>query len=413
MSLTDTKLKSLKATGKTYEIADRDGLSVRVSPKGAGTFQFRYRFLGKQQRMRIGSYPDTLLKEARERTRAARALLEHGLDPITQARLEKSKQQQASTVKELCVYWLENYGRPHRARSDEIEQVLEKNVYKQVGSYPLESVSRRDIVNRVLKPILDRGSRVQANKVLTLLKQIFAYGVEHGLLEASPSEYISKKNVGGREIARDRVLTDSEIHTVWTEIDASKMSEPVKLAVKILLATGQRRGELTNARWLNVDLGGCVWVIPAENSKNGKEHRVPLSSLAVELFKQLKTFSTGSGWVMPSVKHDDQPMSERVISRAVNRWQTGESDRPVDKWIDKFTPHDLRRTAATKMNGLGVSPHVVEKVLNHTMGGVMAVYNRYDYWPEMVEALNTWGNALEALTSGNGNVVLLKNKGAV
>ncbi|WP_156499623.1 tyrosine-type recombinase/integrase, partial [Oleiphilus sp. HI0061] len=126
------------------------------------------------------------------------------------------------------------------------------------------------------------------------------------------------------------------------------------------------------------------------NSKNRKAHKVPLSPLAIKLFSELYALRDESDWVLPSFTDNDSPMTERVISRAANRAQEVVG---IDKWV----PHDLRRTAATKMAGLGVAIPVVEKILNHTMGGVMEVYNRHPYWEERAEALVRWSQEIESI----------------
>jgi integrase len=389
MSLTNTALKNISATGKPFEQADRDGLSVRVSPTGKTTFQYRYRFLGMPRRMKIGSYPETKLKEARERLRAARELLDDGIDPIDHERTERLKRKEALTVEGLCRKWVNDYAAPNRKRWQDLDHMLKKDVYPRVGGVLLDKITRRMIVEVVLEPVVKRGAPVQANKLLTLLKQIFNYGVELGYMDANPSMIISKRNVGGREVARTRVLNDFEIRSVWEGVAKTDISKYVKLAIKILLVTGQRRGEITKAQWEHIDFDNNIWTIPAENSKNGKTHTVHISPLARSLFLELKKLSRGNSWVMPAITREDKPMDEHVISRAVCRHI---EEIGVDKWV----PHDLRRTAATKMSELGVAPHVVEKILNHSMVGVMAIYNRYDYWDECSGLLK-----LDTQLSGN------------
>lgn len=383
----------MSSTAKYYERADRDGLSVRVSPNGKKTFQFRYRFIGVPRRMRLGCYPDTSLKEARERLRGARELLDNGVDPLVYEKSQVTRVQAASTVKELCQKWVADYAEPRRRRWHDLENMLKKDVYRQIGEILLVDVSRLMVSELALQPIVKRGSPVQANKVLTLLKQIFNYGLELGYLETNPCAVLTKRSVGGREVSRNRVLNDQEIQAVWCGLDDTDISLYVKLAIKILIVTAQRRGEITRARWEHIDFEGNTWFIPEEHSKNGSSHRVPLSPLALDLFAQLKSISVVGEWVMPSSMGENKPMSERAISRAVNRHV---EEIGVEKWV----PHDLRRTAATKMNEVGVQPHVVEKILNHKMVGVMAVYNRYDYWPECVSAMDLWSNVLARILKG-------------
>lgn len=405
MSLTSTALKHITVTGKSYERADRDGLSIRVSALGKVTFQYRFRVHGKPYRMKLGCYPELSLQNARRLHAEARALVDQGSNPIDERREREEAERRAITVWQLCSKWIEDYARPNRARWQDLEQILIKDVRDTIGRIKLENLNRSDVFNKVLMPMVRRGSPVQANKMLTLLKQILSYGVAHGAIEQNPCENIKKQSVGGPERSRDRVLSDAEIYQMWSGLDKATMSCPIKIAIKLLLVTAQRRGELSRAKWEDVDLENAVWLIPAENSKNGKSHRVPLSPMAIRLFKELEDLGQSSVWVFPSFKKytlEEEPLSEAAITRAVARWVKREAD------IEKFTPHDLRRTAVTKMNEGGTPPHVVEKIVNHTMGGVMAVYNRYEYWSERVEAMNNWADTLETLLNGTGKVTYLR-----
>lgn len=390
MSLNTTVLNNITANGKYYEIADRDGLSVRVSPVGSVTFQFRYRYVGSPRRMKLGGYPETGLKQARERLRTAREILDAGIDPIAHEKASRLRALQAPTLMILCQKWIIDYAVPRRQRWKDLDNMLKSDVYRQLGSVPVEKLTRLMITDLVLAPIVKRGSPVQANKTLTLLKQILGYGVELGYLEVNPASSISKRTIGGRETARSRVLTNDEIVLIWRRLDSADMTPRVRIAIKLLLVTGQRRGELTRARLEHVDTENAIWHIPAEHAKNGKAHKVHLSALALELFGELFSLRSSNEWVMPSATGEDRPMEENAISRAVSR---NIKNLGVDKWV----PHDLRRTAATGMNSIGVLPHVVEKILNHSMIGVMAVYNHYDYWSECVTAMNSWSDNVRKL----------------
>ncbi len=407
MDLKDKTLLNLQRTlnktpaTKTYELADRDGMSVRVSPQGTLTFQYRYRFGGKPQRISYGQYPDLSLEAARKKHDAARKELAQGKNPSVEKRKRQGDELKAPTVKQLCDRWKEEYANKFRKRPEIAEQIIDSNIESKIGRFKVKEINRAIVNSQVLDPIVQRDSPVQANKTLTLMKQIFQYGLEKGYIDVNPCAAISKKNVGGVEIARDRFLEDEEIKKIWLGIDKTDIINPIKLGIKLLLVTGQRRCEVTNAKWSDLDLEKRIWSIPAELSKNGKAHKVPLSALAIELLNELKLLAEGADWVLPSPKDNDKPVSQGAITRAVNRHQ---DELKVSKWI----PHDLRRTAATKMNEIGIPPYVVEKILNHQMEGVMAVYNRHDYWDECVDAMNQWANRLNVIIKSDDKVIPFK-----
>jgi integrase len=207
---------------------------------------------------------------------------------------------------------------------------------------------------------------------------------------------------GGDESPRDRVLTADEIKAFWTKLAEADMAEPTRIALKLLLVTAQRRGELTFARWSHFDLDSKLWTIPVELLKTSharrtkpEPHAVPLSPLALDLLGQLKGLTGGGIYVLPAHvdKKKNRSYSERVLSRAVRQ-----NDDHFG--IEHFTPHDLRRTAASFMTKIGIPRLHVEKVLNHSTGDIAEVYDRHDYLPEKRAALDRWGEHLEILIEG-------------
>jgi integrase len=156
----------------------------------------------------------------------------------------------------------------------------------------------------------------------------------------------------------------------------------------MLLATAQRRGELAEMRWSEIDLEGKIWVIPAERSKNGKPHVVPLSAYVLDILSEVPRF-LDCDYVFTTTHKSPVSGFSKMLRRLFEGSQTS-----------GWCLHDLRRTAASGMARANVAPHVVEKVLNHisgTISGVAAVYNRYGYDMEKRQALDQWGRYITAL----------------
>jgi integrase len=404
--LTDKRLQSLKPKAKEYIIADAHGLGVRVWPSGAKTFQYRYRVNGKLERLTIGNYPEITLKEARERHAAARKQAEQGVSPAYTKQLIKGAAASAGieTVKELAAEFTDRFLEKQRKRPGHAKQMLDADVLPALGKIRVKDITRRHVV-KMLDDIVDRGSPVQANRTASLTKQMFQYAVERGIIDANPCSDIRRQTIGGTEKSRDRNLDETEIKAFWKKIgeatsgaqaaekETPSIGLPMAAALKLLLVTAQRRGELVKAKWSDISFSERTWTIPAENSKNGKPHQVPLTPLAVKLFKELKGYSGESDFVLPTTHirlKGDTPIAERSLTKAADRAQDIVG---IAKWV----PHDLRRTAASQLAELGVPPHVVEKIQNHTMQGVMAVYNRYDYAKECRAALELWSKKLNRL----------------
>lgn len=274
-----------------------------------------------------------------------------------------------------------------------------------IGKEKAQDVTKRQLI-ALLDDIVDRGAPVTANRVYSLLKQCFEFAAAKDLIPASPMAGVLRP--GGEESPRDRVLNEDDVRAFWVKVDSAKMADPTKLGLKLLLVTAQRRGEITAARWPHFDFDNNIWTIPAELSKNGKEHKVPLSPLAIQILSELRAKTGERPDVLASqhsIKQPDKSYSERVLSRAVR-------ENEAHFGIAHFTPHDLRRTAASMMTAIGVPRLHVEKVLNHTLSDIAEVYDRHDYFDEKKNALNRWAERLRTVLS-NTNLKVVSLHGAI
>jgi len=228
------------------------------------------------------------------------------------------------------------------------------------------------------------------------LEELYTWAIGKDLVEASPCVGLSKPSP---ETQRERVLTEDEIRAVWAACDA----EPgiIADAFRLMLVTAQPRGEVLSMRWQDVD--GAWWTIPAERAKNGLSHRVPLSPQALAILDRPRRRAKGP-WVFPS------PTTDRPIE---NPQEAAERLRERSK-VPGLRLHDLRRTAAPLMTGMGISRLTVKKILNHAERDVTAAYDRHSYDPEKRTALDAWGRRLEAIVSGlprKGPIVALTARG--
>lgn len=404
--LQESLLRKLQPQPSRYDLSDHDGLWVRVYPSGVISFHYRYRLHGKLERVTLGQYPTISLKRARILCAHARTLVADGISPATQKQVKRQEaidNRQAESVQDLANEWMSRYVERERKRPELAREILNANVLSSLGKMKCIDLTRRDVI-QMLDKIVDRGARSMANRTLSLMKQMLQFGVERGILSVNVCADIKKKSVGGIEKGRDRNLSHKEIKHFWLKVEKFPTHKSVPIALKILLVTAQRRGEIATAEWRHLDLEDKkLWTIPAANSKNNKEHRVPLSPTAIELFKRLKTLAGKSRYVMPSpqtlepaataskvgespgetLSPEDQEkhFTERAITKAVERHAPGIG-------MAHWTPHDLRRTASTQLAKLGVMPHIKEKILNHALPSMMAVYDHHDYMDERRAALN-------------------------
>jgi integrase len=246
----------------------------------------------------------------------------------------------------------------------------------------------------VLDKIADRSSPRRANRYLALVKKLFAWCVERGYLEASPASNIKPP---GREISRDRVLSDNELRVVWRCSEAAGW--PFGHLFRLLMLTAQRLGEVSAMRWADIDLGKATWTVPSDIAKNGVANEVPLSPAAIAVLGSVPSLGR-EGYIFPALNGSGRPVSGFSKAKArVDKAITAEF-ATTGAAMPPWRLHDLRRSAASGMARLGIAPHVIEKVLNHISGslaGVAGVYNRFGYGPEKRHALERWAGHVQRL----------------
>jgi integrase len=408
MKLTDLAVASVKppASGR-IEIWDAmlPGFGLRVSEKGSKSWVVLYRVRGRatgKRRLTLGRYPIISLAKARERARHIFEAASEGVDP---AEALMPVREPAPSFEKVAEQFIRRYAKPknrgwHRQQVD-----LAREFTPHWGKRPIDTITRRDVLD-ALDRISDRVSALCANRQLALIRKLFNWCLERGILETSPAANVKPP---GREVSRDRVLSDDEIRSVWICCDA--VGHPFGPIFKLLLVTAQRREEVGRMRWADIDLGKGSWTIPRERSKNDVANEVPLSPLALAIIEELPRFA-GEASVFAAANGSGRPASgyskaKLRLDRMIAARRASEALPEMPEWW----LHDLRRTGASGMAQLGVPPHVIERVLNHISGsqaGVAGIYNRYGYLPEKRQALDAWSRSVEDIVrSGSRNVVQL------
>lgn len=377
-ALTDKSLKALKPKAKRYEVHDLlcPGFSARVSVRGRISFSVKYRYGTKQKRFSCGIYPRVSLAKAREIALEVLRQVDEGIDPA------RRRRQIDLTVEAVVGDFVKIYACPNNRSWKEAQRVLNRELVSVHGQRDIRKISRKDVLE-IMDAASARGALYQSNRILAHIRKLFNWCIERGIVETNPTNGIRKQH---REVARSRVLDEQEITSLLNA--CAQDGYPYKQYVPLLLATAQRRGELANMRWSELDLENRTWTIPAERSKNRKPHVVPLSDYAMKLLDELPQF-VDCDLVFTTTRLS--PISS--FSKALRRLKavSGTSD---------WHMHDLRRTATSGMASLGVDPHVADKILNHMNGiisGVALVYNRHDYKDEKREAVEKWGQYLARL----------------
>jgi integrase len=442
---TDLHVKNARLPDSMSErylpVTGHENLCLRLR-EGRKDWYFRYRpDNGTVKKIALGQYPTVSLKEACALATAEREKLERGIDPQQDRKRREIEEKAQKAIKEalpqkvkaLFDRWLETDLRPRmengkrKGRKDgglESRRKFEKDVLPEIGDIPPHAIRRAHII-QILDKVKERGAARIAGILLTDLRQMFAWAVEREYLETDPIAGMTRAKHGGMANERDRVLSEAEIKQLAKALPKA-LGEVQQLAVWIMLATACRVGEITAARWECVDFEAGTWLIP--ETKNGKPHTVSLSRFALDQFKALRehaeyvakqTEKEVSAWVMPA-RHNNGCVCSKSLAKQVADRQRGESEpmtrrSPLTDALvlpgGKWTPHDLRRTAATIMASLNVRPDVIEKCLNHADDNrVRRTYNRHHYAPEMAEAWKLLGERLELLTGCVDNVVTLRGE---
>jgi integrase len=406
--LTDVQIRNWIKAGERFEQrSDGGGLYLRFRPADKlPVWQFRYRFVGKQRLMIMGSYGALSLADARKeaKTLSARVSLGHDVAAEKQAKkaeaVEKIEaEKRAVTMARLADEYFDRMIAGRWKHPNIVRSRIERDIKPAIGNIKVESVKPADI-DAMLQAIVKRGAPTIANDVLRWVRRMFDYAIKRHLCEYNPAGAFDLSDAGGKEEARERALSRGELVTLFQAMrEAKGFSVENEIAIKLLLLLAVRKQELTAARWDEFDLDAAVWNLPAVRTKTGAAIAIPLPAVAVEWLHDLKRMAGGSPYVFPARK-----MQHRMIPH-IHENTLNVALAKVKHGLEPFTIHDLRRTARTHLAAMGVPPHVAEKCLNHKLKGVEGRYDRYDYFAERKAALNQWAALLVQMDKGGADVV--------
>lgn len=411
-TFTDTMIRKLKPAEKEIRKSEGNGFTIRVMPTGVKTWLFLYTIDEKRRCKNLGQYPDVTLEMAREKFEDARKLVKKGIDPLAVEDQEKDELRKAPTVAMLIEEYIEKHAKPTKRSWGEDERILNKDALVVWGKRKAADIKKRDVV-LLLESIIERGSPGSANSNFKIIRKMFRFAVQRDILEYSPCDGVVMPAPLNRG---DRVLGETEIKTLWSSLDKCNASPDIRRAIKLILVTAQRPGEVIGMHTSEID--GRWWTIPVERSKNKKAHRVYLTDTAMELVGS----GANDGYIFPCNNlKKNQAMGRLSISQAV--WRNlaapvlvngnpvfDKKGNPVTEnklGVVDFVPHDLRRTAATFMSQIGFMDEVIDAVLNHTKQGIIRTYNLNKYDSEKQAALESWERKLLSIVTGSDSAKVI------
>lgn len=384
--LSDAIVRNSKPKPKPYKLSDGDGLFLHVMPSGSKYWRLKYFFSGKEKLLALGVFPDITLSQARERRADAKRTLALGNDPAELKREAKRllTDKQANTLNLVAREWHQNRSvKWTPAYATKMFKSLERHVLSKLGDRPIAEITTHELLT-VMRKIEERGADL-AHRQLQICGQIFSYAAMTQRLTSNPAVPLrgALKPVVKKSYA---YIKPNELADFLTKLDGYDGALQTKLAMKLLLLTFVRTGELRTAKWAEIDFDKEEWRIPAERMKMREPHTVPLSRQALAIFKELKAITGQWLYVFPNQHKPSSYMSENTVLYALYRMG----------YHSRATGHGFRSTASTILNEHGFMPDVIERQLAHNdRNKVRAVYNHAQYLPERRKMMQWWADYLD------------------
>ncbi|CAG4920213.1 tyrosine-type recombinase/integrase [Paraburkholderia saeva] len=429
-TLTTKELQALTSSDDGRRLTDGHGVFgvVRVGAKSISVhFSLRYRSAGAIRELRLGTFPKSTLRQIRDARDSARAQINEGEDPLEHKRIERLRKQvevdaavsnleerlARKTFRQRFNEWIDSALQKRADGGQEVRRAFEKDILPVVGDMAMEDVRRSHLISS-LDTIVARGANRLANRMLTDLKQFIKWCQVREYVSVDPLLTIVKKDVGGADGERERTLSKDEIRALPGVLECANLLETTKRVLMLILATNARVGEVIKARKQDINLELKIWRIPFQNAKNRESHIVFLSDFALQHMRVLFELSDSKEWLLPGLRRENEPETHvglKSITKQVSDRQLVFYEREAHAKRasngnslvlseEKWTPHDLRRTAATLMQELGVLPAVIDKCMNHREQNRMKrIYQRYPYTAEKREAWRLLGAHLGELTA--------------
>jgi len=390
---TDLLIRNLKPEAEMYQIREGRGFAIRVLPSGVKTWYYIYNIDGKRRQMNLGNYPDKSLEHAHDDYRKAVDLVKQGIDPQAPPPSPKvSAEPEPVTVavlKKRYIKHITTHLVPMSVKHQ--DERLENHLIPELGNRPVTDIRRRDAIHLIESIAAEK--RGAARNVLLAARAMFTYAVHRELVEYNPFSGVGVAVPQASPNSRERVLSDEELKTVVLPfLVAGDGNTLIKNALLLILFTAQRPGEVAG---MHIDeIAENWWTIPWQRIKTEtrssmtrppQDHRVYLTPFARSLVIPSEDF------IFPKGRRATGPVATNTLSHHISYHD------PPYLGLPRWTPHDLRRTAATKMSELGANDEIVDAILNHKKKGVIGTYNRNKYDKEKQKWLKKWSDHLEKM----------------
>lgn len=357
MALNDTTIRNAKPKDKPYKLSDGEGMFLLVHPNGSKYWRLKYRVMGKEKLLALGTYPEVSLSDVRDKRSTARKMLASGIDPNIHKKEHKrqAKSNAENTFEAIARDWhnanLAKWTPEHGAK---ILRRLERNIFTEIGMRPIKDIKPTEVLDAIRK-VEKRGATELSHRILQNCSTVFRFGIATGLADYNPAGDLQGA-LKSHKAQNYPAFTANELPTFLAKLEAVETSPQNKLAIKLLLLTFVRQGEMRQAKWEHVDWKAKEWRIPAENTKMRTRHIVPLAKQTLSLLKELQTITGESPYLFPSQQRQKKPvMSENTVNMVLKRMG----------YKGQMVGHGFRALASTALNEMGFKPDIIERQLAH------------------------------------------------
>lgn len=403
--LTDIQPRTAKAKDKPYKLTDGGGLYLLVNTDGAKYWRMDYRFADLRRTLAFGKYPQVSLAEARDRRKAARKLLDDGIDP-SQDKKEQSRingEKAAQTFEKLAREWHGNkLPSWHETTARDTLRRLEIDIFPQIGAMPIAAITHQHMI-AALRKIESRGAHEVAHRVKATCARIFSYANQQGIENRNPALDL-KDVLKPVQAGHFAAITADELPAFLAAMNKNeaRLFVPTRIALRLMMLLFVRTSELITTPWSEIDLEAGQWVIPWQRMKRGKltvnpdktDHHVCLSTQALDLLRELHTLTGGSKFLFPNQRDHEKPMSNGAILMALKRMG----------YQNKMTGHGFRALAmSTIKEKLGYRHEVVDRQLAHAQKDkVASAYDRATFLAERGKMMQEWADYIDGLANLSG-----------
>jgi integrase len=394
MMLTNTAIKNAKPKEKPYKLTDGDGLYLLIKPNGGKYWRFKYMYLGKEKLLALGTYSEISLQDARDKRLASRKLLANGADPSSTRKEEKRQAiyNSENTFQVVAKEWFDtNKSKWTPDHAERLWRRLDLHMMPEIGDRPIADIKSLNLLDAIRK-VEKRGTTETSHRLLQTCGIIFRYAVLTGRIQYNPVQDL-KGALVPHKAENHPTIQAKELPDFFKQLEAVETTYLNKLAIRLLMLSFVRQGELRQAKWEDIDPKAKEWRLPAHTTKMKDLHIVPLAKQTIQLLAELKKITGESELLFPSQQRRRHAMmSENTINHVLRKMG----------YKDKLVGHGFRALASTTLNEMGFPPDVIERQLAHAeRNKVRAAYNRAEYLPQRREMMQHWADYIDKASKSN------------